>query len=157
MYKNILIALVILWSFSTKSNTFSEVFGSEGASGIENPKTRSLSFTLQYATLAGSIGYVIKQLHDTGFMEPLGYSPGYFEKLSPLAYKKNFIIDKHAASVLGVNQKVDKLNYMNGLREKITLNRYSIKSIEQRSSYNFSRSINNFNERQNIVERYYEK
>ena len=157
MYKNILIIVVILWSFSSKSNTFSEVFGSEGAAGIENPKTRSLSYSLQYATLAGSIGFVLKQLHDTGFMEPLGYSPNYFEQLSPLAYKKNFIIDKHAASVLAVNQRVDKLNYINNLKEKIAFNRYSIKSIEERSSYNFSKSINNFTDRNMLLERYYEK
>ena len=152
----VLILLLFLFK-DVQSNSFTEIFGKEGESGVLNPKTRSLSYTLQYATLAGSIGFVLKQLHDTGFMEPLGYSPNYFEELSPLAYKKNFIIDKHAASILGVNQRVDKLNYINNLKEKIALNRYSIKSIEERSSYNFSKSINNFTDRNMILERYYEK
>ena len=47
MFKSLLVITLLFYSFSTKSNTFSEVFGSEGAAGIENPKTRSLSYTLQ--------------------------------------------------------------------------------------------------------------
>ena len=50
-----------------KANAFTEIFGSEGASGIKNPKIRSLSYAFQYLTLTGSIGYVGKQLHDSGF------------------------------------------------------------------------------------------
>lgn len=157
MFKNLLIITILFCSFSTKSNTFSEVFGSEGAAGIENPKTRSLSYTLQYSTLIGSIGYVAKQLHDTGFLEPLGYTPKQFEKLSPLAYKKNFITDKHSASIIGVNQRVDELNYVNNLKKKLVQNRYSIRSIESRNTSNFVKSVNNISNRLSVIERYYDK
>ena len=75
MIKVIAFILTISFCSQLKSNTFSEVFGSEGAAGIENPKTRSLSYTLQYATLAGSIGYVLKNLHDSSFLDPFGLPP----------------------------------------------------------------------------------
>ena len=139
------------------SNTFSEVFGSEGAAGIENSKTRSLSYTLQYATLAGSIGYVIKQLHDTGFLQPLGFTPDSFERLSPLAYKRNFLLDSHSANVIAVSNKVDKINYLNDLKIKLANKRYSFQSIEMRNNNNISKSLNGYNDRISIMEKYYEK
>ena len=56
-------------SHDVNANAFSEVFGSEGASGINNSKIRSLSYTFQYFTVVGSIGYVAKQLFDSGYLE----------------------------------------------------------------------------------------
>ena len=51
-----------------KANAFTEIFGSEGAAGINNPKIRSLSYAFQYLTFSGSIGYIGKQLFDSGFL-----------------------------------------------------------------------------------------
>ena len=90
MIKRIAVIIIFLCFSEANGNTFSEVFGSEGAAGIENPKTRSLSYTLQYATLAGSVGYVLKQLHDSGFLEPLGYIPESFQSF-PLLFIKTII------------------------------------------------------------------
>ena len=73
MRNKILFVVFLFWFNQSLGNTFSEVFGSEGAAGIQNPKTRSLSYTLQYLTLSGSIGYVVKKLNDSGFFEPLGF------------------------------------------------------------------------------------
>ena len=146
--------LFLLFCLPLKSNTFSEVFGSEGAAGIENSKTRSLSYTLQYATLTGSIGYVLKNLHDTGFLEPFGFTPNTFKDLSPLAYKKNFLLDEHSANIIAVNQKVDEINYFNDLRKKIIDKRYSFEVIEMKNNGNFSNSISNFNKRNLLLERY---
>ena len=104
---------------SAKSNTFSEVFGSEGAAGIENPKTRSLSYTLQYATLAEfQLDMLLKNLHDSNFLNPFGLTSESIQNLSKLAYKKNFLLDKHDANIISVNQRVDKLNYLNNLDKK---------------------------------------
>ena len=140
-----------------KSNTFSEVFGSEGAAGIENPKTRSLSYTLQYATLAGSIGYVLKNLHDSNFLDPLGFTPDSIKNLSELAYKKNFLLDKHDANIIAVNQKIDKLNYLNNVEKSLINKKYSSKMIEFRNNNNFSKSIINSNNRNIVMERYLDK
>ena len=148
---------VFLLYSPAKSSSFSEVFGSEGAAGIENAKTRNLSYTLQYSTLAGSIGYVLKNLHDTGFFEPLGFTPNSFQNLSPLAYKKNFLLDKHSANIISVKQKVDKINYFNDLKLDITKKRFSTKVIEMRNNSNFSNSVMNYNNRSVILERYLEK
>ena len=125
MIKVILFLFTITFCPQLKSNTFSEVFGSEGAAGIENPKTRSLSYTLQYATLAGSIGYVLKNLHDSNFLDPFGLTPESIQNLSKLAYKKNFLLDKHDANIISVNQRVDKLNYLNNLDKSLINKKYS--------------------------------
>ena len=50
----------IFFGSTVKANAFSEVFGSEGAAGIGDSKIRSLSYTFQYFTLVGSVGYVAK-------------------------------------------------------------------------------------------------
>ena len=157
MIKIILFLFTITFCPQLKSNTFSEVFGSEGAAGIENPKTRSLSFTLQYATLAGSIGYVLKNLHDSNFLDPFGLTPESIQNLSKLAYKKNFLLDKHDANIISVNQRVDKLNYLNNLDKSLINKKYSSRMIELRNNNNFSKSIINSNNRNIVMERYFEK
>ena len=75
---------------SVQANAFTEIFGSEGAAGINNPKIRSLSYAFQYLTLSGSIGYVGKQLFDSGFLSPLSLNPDSISSLSPLGYKDYF-------------------------------------------------------------------
>ncbi|MEE2695020.1 MAG: hypothetical protein VX976_01540 [Pseudomonadota bacterium] len=138
-----------------KANTFSEVFGSEGAAGIENPKTRSLSYSFQYLTLTGSIGYVVKKLHNSGFLEPFGLSPNSFESLSPLAYKNNYILDKHTANKIAVSQNLDELNFVNDYKKNLLKSRYSARSIELRNNANFEKSLANLDNRKSILERYY--
>ena len=157
MVKIILFLFTFSFCSQLKSNTFSEVFGSEGAAGIENPKSRSLSYTLQYATLAGSIGYVLKSLHNSNFLDPLGLTPDSIENLSKLAYKKNFLLDKHDANIIFVNQRVDKLNYLNNLEKSFFNKKYSSRMIELRNNNNFSKSVINSNNRNILMERYFDK
>ena len=157
MVKIILFLFTFSFCSQLKSNTFSEVFGSEGAAGIENPKSRSLSYTLQYATLAGSIGYVLRSLHDSNFLDPLGLTPDSIENLSKLAYKKNFLLDKHDANIIFVNQRVDKLNYLNNLEKSFFNKKYSSRMIELRNNNNFSKSVINSNNRNILMERYFDK
>ena len=157
MVKIILFLFTFSFCSQLKSNTFSEVFGSEGAAGIENPKSRSLSYTLQYATLAGSIGYVLKSLHDSNFLDPLGLTPDSIENLSKLAYKKNFLLDKHDANTILVNQRVDKLNYLNNMEKSLLNKKYSSRMIELRNNNNFSKSVINSNNRNILMERYFDK
>ena len=89
-----LFILVFIFTLNqnVKANAFTEIFGSEGAAGIKNPKIRSLSYAFQYLTFTGSIGYVGKQLFDSGFLSPLGLTPESINNLSPLGYKDNFTI-----------------------------------------------------------------
>ena len=157
MVKVILFLFTFSFCSQLKSNTFSEVFGSEGAAGIENPKSRSLSYTLQYATLAGSIGYVLRSLHDSNFLDPLGLTPDSIENLSKLAYKKNFLLDKHDANIILVNQRVDKLNYLNNMEKSLFNKKYSSRMIELRNNNNFSKSVINSNNRNILMERYFDK
>tara|TARA_X000001036_G_C20649142_1_gene794247 strand:- start:1188 stop:1685 length:498 start_codon:yes stop_codon:yes gene_type:complete len=156
MKNKILFVVVFCWFSQSLGNTFSEVFGSEGAAGIQNPKTRSLSYTLQYLTLSGSIGYVVKRLNDSGFFEPLGFTPGTIKSLSPLAYENNFILDKHTANIISVNEKLDELNYLNNVNKNLFLNRYSSKSIESRNNSNFLNSIKLSSDRNSLIRRYNE-
>ena len=86
---------LILFFFSSnlKASAFTEIFGSEGAAGINNPKIRSLSYAFQYLTLSGSIGYVGKQLFDSGFLSPFNLNPESINSLSPLGYNNYFKIN----------------------------------------------------------------
>ena len=149
-----IVLVFILLNSSANANAFSEVFGSEGASGIANSKLRSLSYTFQYFTLVGSIGYVAKQLYNSGYMEPIGLMPDTIQNLSPLAYKENFIVNSHNAKVYDVSQKVDKINMLNDYKNDLFKNPFSSKSIELRNNSNFSKSLFLNDERTQLVERY---
>ena len=94
----------------------------------------------------------------------LSYSKYFFDlnlesiqNLSKLAYKKNFLLDKHDANIISVNQRVDKLNYLNNLDKSLINKKYSTRMIELRNNNNFSKSIINSNNRIIIMERYFEK
>ncbi|MBS91783.1 MAG: hypothetical protein CMM95_01840 [Rickettsiales bacterium] len=141
-------------SFSVKANAFSEIFGSEGAAGLQNSKIRSLSYTFQYLTLSGSIGYLGKQLFDSGFMEPLGLVPDTIHNLSPLAYKNPYSINSHNAEILAVKSQSSKLNLINKYKNDLAKQRFSVKSIELRNNSNFSKSLINLKERSYLLEKY---
>ena len=144
----------ILFGSTVKANAFSEVFGSEGAAGIGDSKIRSLSYTFQYFTLVGSIGYVAKQLYNSGFMEPLGLMPESIHNLSPLAYKDNFLINKYNASAYAVGEKVENLNMLNDYNIEIAKDPFSVQSIESRNNFNFNKSSSLKIERNELIDRY---
>ena len=144
----------IFFSSTVNANAFSEVFGSEGAAGIGDSKIRSLSYTFQYFTLVGSIGYVAKQLYNSGFMEPLGLMPDSIHNLSPLAYKDNFLINKYNASTFAVGEKIDNLNMLNDFQIKASKNPFSVRSIESRNNFNFKKSSFLNDERNELIDRY---
>ena len=144
----------IFFGSTVKANAFSEVFGSEGAAGIGDSKIRSLSYTFQYFTLVGSIGYVAKQLYNSGFMEPLGLMPESINNLSPLAYKDNFLINKYNASAYAVGEKVESLNMLNDYNIEIAKNPFSVQSIESRNNFNFNKSSSLKIERNELIDRY---
>ena len=144
----------IFFSSAVKANAFSEVFGSEGAAGIGDSKIRSLSYTFQYFTLVGSIGYVAKQLYNSGFMEPLGLMPESIHNLSPLAYKDNFLINKYNASAYAVGEKIENLNMLNDFNVEAAKNSFSFRSIESRNNFNFNKSTQLNIERNELINRY---
>ncbi len=144
----------IFFSSTVNANAFSEVFGSEGAAGIGNSKVRSLSYTFQYFTLVGSIGYIAKQLYNSGFMEPLGLMPESIHNLSPLAYQNNFQINKYNANAYAVGEKVENLNMINDYKIQISKNRFSVGSIESRNNFNFQKSSFLNDERNELIDRY---
>ena len=144
----------IFFGSTVQANAFSEVFGSEGAAGIGNSKIRSLSYTFQYFTLVGSIGYVAKQLYNSGFMEPLGLMPESIHNLSPLAYKDNFLINKYNASAYAVGEKVENLNMLNDYNIEIAKDPFSVQSIESRNNFNFNKSSSLKIEISELIDRY---
>ncbi len=144
----------LFFNFDLKANAFTEIFGSEGAAGINNPKIRSLSYAFQYLTLSGSVGYLGKQLFDSGFFAPLNIVPDEIINLSPLGYKKSFTTNTHNANILSVKAKSDQINLINNLKNKLNDNAYSYRSIEFRNNGNFTKSTFNFSERDQLIERY---
>ena len=150
----IILVCSLFFFFDAHSNSFREIFGSEGQSGVLNPKTRSLSYALQYLTVTGTTGYLLKQLHDNAFFEPLGIIPDSLIKGSPLAYGNYNVIDYHSANIIKINENVDKLNYSNKLKEDFFRNRYSTKSIEIKNNSNLLKSEIRKKERERLVNRY---
>ena len=149
-----IILCLLISSQDVKANAFTEIFGSEGAAGINNPNLRSLSYAFQYLTFTGSIGYVGKQLFDSGFLSPLNLTPESISNLSPLGYKEHFTINNHNADILAVKAKVEQVNLVNNYKNQIANNKFSFKSIEFRNNSNFSKSIYNIDERDQLIERY---
>ena len=156
--------IFFLFQSSVKGNAFSEIFGSEGASGIwergciglwiDNSKIRSLSYTFQYFTLVGSIGYVAKQLYNSGFMEPIGLLPPTISNLSSLAYGDDFIVNNHTANVYSVTENVEQINMINEYKKRLSVNKFSSQSIELRNNSNLSKSAFLKDERDDLIERY---
>ena len=140
--------------FPVNSSSFSEVFGSEGAAGINNPKTRLLSYTLQYLTLSGSIGYLGKQLFESGFMDPLGFVPDPMIEISPIAYKNDLYKSEINPKLLANKEKIDSLNHMHNLKKKSFDFKFSAKSIETRGKNNFLNSLSRLEQRNILTNRY---
>ncbi|MAI85332.1 MAG: hypothetical protein CMM91_10455 [Rickettsiales bacterium] len=137
------------------AGSFSEVFGSEGSSGIENPKSRSLSYSLQYLGFTGAIGYTIKQLHDTGFFTPFGFEPDYRKKLSPLAYDKSKIFNTEN-SILKMNKSsVEKINDIIDFRGSILKNGIDSNIAQNQSEFYLNDSIYRKNSRDFLINRYF--
>ncbi len=148
------LVIYFLLHTNVNANAFSEVFGSEGAAGINNSKIRSLSYTFQYFTLIGSVGYLAKQLFESGYLSPIGLVPDSINNLSPLAYKNNFNFSLHDAKVVSVNAKVDQMNIINDYKRSLANNKFSFKSIELRNNSNFFKSETYKNQRDKLIDRY---
>ena len=154
--RSIILIIACLIFKDIQSNSFTEIFGKEGESGILNSKTRSLSYALQYLTVTGTASYFLKQLHDNAFFEPLGFVPESLVKSSPLAYGKYEVIDSHTANIVRIKEKVDQMNYSNQLRETLFRNRYTPKSIEIKNNSNLSNSEIRLFERERLTKRYFD-
>ena len=147
------ILVIVFLSSPVNSSSFSEVFGSEGAAGIKNPKQRFLSFTLQYLTLSGSIGYVGKQLFNSGFMSPLGFTPDSMKNISPLAYKNDLLLEPNFKLMFN-KEKVSKLNQFNDYQKEAVNFKFSSRSIESRTRSNLINSLNRLEQRNLLSQRY---
>lgn len=154
--RSIILIIAFLIFKDVQSNSFTEIFGKEGESGILNSKTRSLSYALQYLTVTGTASYFLKQLHDNAFFEPLGFVPESLVKSSPLAYGKYEVIDSHTANIVRIKEKVDQMNYSNQLKETLFRNRYTPKSIEIKNNSNLSNSEIGLFERERLTKRYFD-
>ena len=110
--KTFVLFLFLTLSFNqVNAGSFTTIFGSEGASSVGNPKARSLSYTIQYLTFTGITTYVAKQLFETGFLEPIGFTPDSYKSLSPLAYQKNNKFINQKQKILTKNKNdIFKLN-----------------------------------------------
>ena len=87
-------------------------------------------------------------------MEPLGLMPESIHNLSPLAYKDNFLINKYNASAYAVGEKIENLNMLNDFNIEAAKNSFSFRSIESRNKFNFNKSSQLNNERNELINRY---
>ena len=154
MFVRLLFTAILTFSSFSFANSFSEVFGSEGASGINNPKQRFLSFTLQYLTLSGSIGFAGKQLFDSGFLSPFGFVPESMKELSPLAYKSELFEAKSNLKLMNLKTQVNSINTQQELALDSVSNLFSEANIESRSNSNIRNSLENYMNRNALINRY---
>ena len=151
--------MLILFFASTNlkaGGSFSTIFGSEGASSINNSKARSLSYSLQYLTISGAIGYSIKQLHDTGFLEPFGLNSANNIKISPLAYDKSKIFNKTSNLLRNNKQEINRINEILSARKFKINNTPTFQSIRNQNLTNFDSSITNKEKRDLLIQSYNE-
>ena len=151
--------IIILIFVSTNSHaggSFSTIFGSEGSASIKNSKARSLSYSLQYLTLSGAIGYSIKQLHDTGFLEPFGLNSANNIKISPLAYDKSKFFDKTSSLLRNNKQEINRINEILSARKFKINNTPTFQSIRNQNLTNFNSSISNKEKRDLLIQSYNE-
>lgn len=148
--------MLVFANNSVNAGSFSEIFGSEGARGVANSKTRSLSYSLQYLAFSGVSGFLIKNLHDSGFFEPFGLTPESYKKMSPLAYdnpnfdKINDILQKNTNSINELNSFFDSQKVMNKRAP-------TIKSMASNRNDSFTNFIYNQDKREMLIDRYYGK
>ena len=154
MFLRLLFTAIITFSSFSFANSFSEVFGSEGASGINNPKQRFLSFTLQYLTLSGSLGFASKQLYDSGFFSPFGFVPESMKELSPLAYKSELFETKSNLKLMNLKTQINAMNMQQKLALDSISNRFSVANIELRRNSNIRNSLENSINRNVLINRY---
>ena len=151
---------ILIIFFASKNlqagGSFSTIFGSEGANSINNSKARSLSYSLQYLTLSGAIGYSIKQLHDTGFLEPFGLNSKNNIKISPLAYDKSKIFNKTSKFLRNNKQEINRINEILSARKFKINSTPTFQSIRNQNLTNFNSSISNKEKRDLLIQSYNE-
>ena len=105
-------------------------------------------------TLSGSIGYLGKQLFESGFMDPLGFVPDSMINISPIAYKNELYKSEINPKLLSNKEKIDSLNHIQNLKKRSFDYKFSAKSIETRGKNNFSNSLNRLKQRNILTSRY---
>jgi hypothetical protein len=142
-----IIVFFLLFFFTEKlhAGSFTTIFGSEGATSVSNSKARSLSYSLQYLTVSGSIGFVAKQLFEGGFFEPLGFIPDSYKSLSPLAYDKDVIktLSRKQNLIVKTKEEIYKLN--------------NISKVSSSGDLKISEYINYENKRKDLINRYFDE
>lgn len=148
------IAAILFFFFSDiKAGSFSELFGSEGAAGVSNSKSRSLSYSMQYIAFSGVTGYVFKQLYETGFLEPVGLVPEYYKKLSPLVYDKKKNIPKTDFYLRKSKDKINLINDIETAKNSLKSKTY-LKNLKNQRNFEFNNVLLNERRISNLIERY---
>tara|TARA_B100000989_G_C19509430_1_gene458195 strand:- start:1502 stop:1981 length:480 start_codon:yes stop_codon:yes gene_type:complete len=151
-----ILTLIFASTNSHASGSFSTIFGSEGSTSIKNSKARSLSYSLQYITLSGAIGFSIKQLYDTGFLEPFGLNAEKNLKISPLAYDKSKTFNKTSSFLRTNKQEINRINEIMSARKFKINNTPTTQSIRNQSLTSIDSSIFNKEKRDFLIQSYYE-
>ena len=153
--KNILFIVIFLNFTSAKTNSFSELFGSEGAAGIAKPKTRSLSYTLQYLSLVGASTYLVDRLYNDGFLIPFGFQPdSYANKLSPLAYGKKKISKNYNSGLEEIKDIINQRNEIMLKNKELLLKEPDLVFINKEKRILYDDFITNKNNREFLIESY---
>ena len=153
--KNILLITIFLNYSNSKANSFSELFGSEGAAGIANSKTRSLSYTLQYLSLVGASTYLVDRLYNDGFLIPFGFQPdSYANKLSPLAYGKKKFLKNYNPGLAEIKDIINQRNDVMLQNKKLFLKEPDFAFINKEKNMLYDNFLINKNNREFLIENY---
>ena len=139
------------------AGSFSELFGSEGAAGIANPKTRSLSWSMQYLTFAGTTGLIIKNLHDNGFFEPFGFTPDLYKKMSPLAYDKKLSKNFVNSNIRKSKELIFRKNEILKINERLAYRQPPFALIKNEQEILFDDVLSKKEIREKLTRSYFEK
>ena len=157
--KSLITALFLFFvpSVSIAGGSFSTIFGSEGSSSITNSKARSLSYSLQYLTLSGAIGYTVSQMYETGFFEPFGLLPDNHINLSPLAYDKSKSFLKSNNLLRESKNEINRLNEFFSQKELKLSNSPTFSSISKQNLTNMDYNLIKERNRERMITRYFDE
>ena len=119
---NIIIFFVIsLLNLNLLAGAFTENTANANAAGISTVSKTVVPIPLQNIVIGTSLGYIGKQIYESGGMASIGLLPEGIKKLSPLAYEKNNFVLLSNQKLEECKKIIDTTNYGLNNNAKVTM------------------------------------
>ncbi len=149
-----IIFVILFFCKPLNSGTFTEGIANE-ITGISNQK--AMTWTPQFFAITSSVGYVGKQMFQSGLLSPIGFLPQQIKELSPLAYKQYKFEKNKSIKLFACNEKVGRLNQLDNKVDQFIDANYSSYFVGLDSNCNFQNSSKKIDQIDKLTNRYLAK